>query len=442
MRKLKRPTRKSVLWVTAGCCLAVLSGCAAGASAGSAASAASTGKNDKVTLTFLTFETPNLTSTVWNQEIARASAKVPGVTIKKLVAPSVDRTAYAKQLAATGQLPDLMIGVSPDGFAQAGQLAPWPDAQLKNYVDPHANQIGGKEYQLPFNTQPTPLVYYNKNDFAKAGIAGAPKTYSALLADCAKLKAKGITPFVVGGGGKDTWADMYPLIATVGTDVYAKQADWLAKRTAGDVKFTDKNFTGAAAKVSSLAKNGDIDKAGLSRSYAQTEQAFRENKGAMYPMGSWFAASADAKKPPFGVGVFPWPSDSGSLVMPAYTGGGMSVSSKAPDIALAQKWAKAFMEDKQNLDTSVRTDGSIIAIKGYRPPAGIGPVYKDTFALYENALKKHDIVNAFSIETGDNALPPGVADQAALGVQDLITGHKSPAQFSSFLDAEWAKATQ
>ena len=429
-------------WVAGICGVAVLCGCGAGAAAGSGGAAASSGGHGQVTLTMLTFETPNLTSSVWNQEIARASAKVPGVTIKKLVSPTVDRTAYAKQLAATGQLPDLMIGVSPDGFAQAGDLAPWTNAQLKNYVDPHANPIGGKIYQLPFNTQPTPLVYYNKNDFARAGITAAPKTYADLLADSAKLKAKGITPFVVGGGGNDTWADMFPLIATVGTDVYAHQPDWLAQRTAGKAKFTDSDFTGAAAKVAALARNGDIGKAGLSRSYAQSEQAFRGNKGAMYPMGSWFAASADAKKPPFGVGVFPWPSDSGSPVVPAYTGGGMSVSSKAPDIPLAQKWAKAFMEDKQNLDTSVRTDGSIIAIKGYQPPPGMGPVYKDTLAVYKKALAGHRIVNAFSIETGDNSLPPGVADQAALGVQDLITGHKSPAQFSAFLNSEWAKATR
>ncbi|MFE7356329.1 ABC transporter substrate-binding protein [Streptomyces sp. NPDC057543] len=417
-----------------------LSGCAAGASGNG--SAQGDGSQGKVTLTFLTFETPNLTAKYWDDAIARASAEVPGVTIKKLVAPSADRVGYAKQLAASGQLPDIMIAVSPNGFAQAGQLAPWTDAELVDFVSPHSNPIGGKVYQLPYNTQPTPLVYYNKSDFAAAGIKAPPKTYAELLDDSAKLKAKGINPFVVGGGGKDTWADMYPLISTVATDTYKQTPDWLAQKAAGKVKFTDPAFTKAAAKVAALSKNGYVDTAGLSRSYANNEQAFRDNKGAMYPMGSWFAASADAKKPGFDVGVFPWPSDDGSLVVPAYTGGGMSVSSKAPNVDLAKKWALAFMLDKTSLDNSVKSDGAIIALKDYTPPSGMGPVYTETVRLYQDAAKQNAIVNAFSIETGDGSMPAGLADKAAAGVADLINGEKTASQFGSFLDDEWAKASR
>ncbi|WSA04225.1 extracellular solute-binding protein [Streptomyces sp. NBC_00841] len=107
-----------------------------------------------------------------------------------------------------------------------------------------------------------------------------PKTYQDLLDDCAKLKAKGINPFVVGGGGKDTWADMYPLIGAVATDTYKQTPDWLTRKAKGSVKFTDPAFTKAARKVSDLAKKGYIDTAGLSRSYADDEQAFRDNKGS------------------------------------------------------------------------------------------------------------------------------------------------------------------
>ena len=429
---------KAIAVTTVAVAALALSGCAAGGGSG----ASSSGPKGSVTLTFLTFETPNLTAKYWDDAIARASAQVPGVKIKKLVAPSADRAGYAKQLAASGQLPDIMIAVSPNGFAQAGQLAPWTDAELSDFISPHSNPIGGKIYQLPYDTQPTPLVYYNKSDFAAAGIAAPPKTYQDLLDDSAKLKAKGVNPFVVGGGGKDTWADMYPLIGAVATDTYKQDPDFLALKAAGTKSFKDPAFVKAAQKVSDLAKDGYIDTAGLSRSYADDEQAFRDNKGAMYPMGSWFAASADAKPPSFDVGVFAWPSDDGSLVVPAYTGGGMSVSSKAPDVALAKKWALAFMLDKTSLDASVKTDGSIIALKDYTPPTGMGPVYTETLNLYQQAVKQNAIVNAFSIETGDGSLPAGVPDKAASGVADLIDGKKSADQFASFLDDEWAKASQ
>ncbi|MEU6969977.1 hypothetical protein AB0A71_19985 [Kitasatospora aureofaciens] len=150
-----RSTR-AALGATAIATALALTSCAAGES--STGGSSQGGAKGNATLTFLTFETPNLTAKYWDDAIARASAAVPGVTVKKLVAPSADRVGYAKQLAASGQLPDIMIGVSPNGFAQAGQLAAWSDAELADFVSPHANPIGGKVYQLPYNSQPTPLV--------------------------------------------------------------------------------------------------------------------------------------------------------------------------------------------------------------------------------------------------------------------------------------------
>jgi multiple sugar transport system substrate-binding protein len=228
----------------------------------------------------------------------------------------------------------------------------------------------------------------------------------------------------------------------VATDVYHKTPDWLTQRAAGSVKFADADFTKAAQKVAELAKKGYIDPAGLSRSYADTEQAFRDGKGAMYPMGSWFATAADNTKPDFEIGAFPWPSDDGSPVTPTFTGGGTLVSSSTPNVDLAKKWALAFDEDKENNDAFVKADGSIPAIKGYTPPSDMGPVYQATVDIYQKGMDNGSIVNAFSQEAGDGSLPPGLADKAALGVQDLITGKKSAADFAAYLDDQWAKATQ
>lgn len=408
-----------------------------------ASAATGTSAAAEVELSFLTFETPNLTAAYWDSAIARATAKVPGVKINKLVAPSADRNAYAKQLAASGQLPDIMIAVNPSGFAEAGQFVEWTDEELAPYVVPQSNPIGGKVYQLPYNTQPTPLVYYNKALFAKAGITAPPTTYAEFLEDCAKLKSAGINPMVVGGGGKDTWAAGYPLIAAVTTDVYAKTPDWMSQRIANTVKFNDADFLKALQKIADLAKAGYIDPAGLSRPYADSEKAFLSGKGALYPMGSWFAAAADdpKTKPDFEVGVFAWPSDDGKAYVPAYTGGGMSVSSTAPDVALAKKWAKAFMEDKDNLDASVKADGSIIAIKGYTPPS-MGAVYNATAEVYAKAAADNLVTNAFTVETGDNGLPTGVGDAVFSGSVDLISGRKSAADVAKVLDEQFAKATR
>ncbi|MEB8339504.1 ABC transporter substrate-binding protein [Streptomyces endophyticus] len=398
------------------------------------------GKAGEATLTFLTFETPNLDAAYWDAAIARAEKQVPGVHVKKLVAPSADRTGYAKQLLASGQFPDVMIAVSPSGFAESGQLAPFSEAELKNYTFPRSNPIGGKIYQLPYNTQPTPLVYYSKAKFKKAGIDAPPRDYKELLSDSAQLKKSGVEPFVVSGGGKDAFAASYLWTALVGTDVYKKTPDWMAQRRAGKVNFSDPLFKSATAKFTGLVDKGYVDKSGLSRDYASTEKAFLSGKGAMYPMGTWFATAADKSPMKDDIGVFPFPTDDGSLAVPSYTGGGMSVSAKSEHVDLAKKFALAFNADKQNLDAVVKADGAIIAEKGYTPPAGMGPVYRATAKVYEDAVKADGIVNAFLVETGDDALLPGMVDKSYAFAQDIIAGRKDADEVTKDLDDEWAKA--
>src|SRR5262245_5698675 len=72
----------------------------------------STQTSGKKEITFLVFETPNLTPEYWDAAIKRVTDKNPDITVKKLVAPDPDRTTYAKQLLSSGQFPDVMIAVS------------------------------------------------------------------------------------------------------------------------------------------------------------------------------------------------------------------------------------------------------------------------------------------------------------------------------------------
>ena len=112
---------------------------ALGAAALLAVSACSVGSNtggsggDKE-ITFLTFETPNLTPAYWDAAIKRVTDKNPGIKVKKLVAPTADgRTSYAKQLLQSGQFPDVMIAVDSAGFAEAGNLYAWTPDELKDF---------------------------------------------------------------------------------------------------------------------------------------------------------------------------------------------------------------------------------------------------------------------------------------------------------------------
>jgi ABC-type glycerol-3-phosphate transport system substrate-binding protein len=394
-------------------------------------------------ITFLVFETPNLTPQVWDANIKRVTDKNPDIKVKKIVSPTQDRTAYAKQLLTSGQFPDVLIAISPAGFAESGNLYPWQPSELKDFTNPNNGAVGGKVYQLPANTQTIPNVYYNKSLFEKAGISAPPKTYAELLSHADKLKAKGITPFVI-GGGKDIHDALGPTFAGIlGTDVYAKNPNWMRDRRAGKVKFADSGYVKAEQKLADLAKKGYIDRRMLSQDYAATQQAFLDGKGAMYAMGNWFAAAADdpKTKPEFEIGQFFWPSDDGRQVVSAFTGGGLLVSAKAKNLEAAKRFALAFQLDKTNLDNSTKTDGLFPAIKGYTPPADAGATFKTGYDGFTQAARQNAVVPAFGFESGDEGMLPGVVDKWNSTMADLITGRKTPQQVAELLDTEWEKAS-
>jgi multiple sugar transport system substrate-binding protein len=421
-------------WAVAAATLTTLAlaGCASG---GKATQSASGGTAE---MTMLTFETPNLPASLWDSAIARVSAKVPGIKIKKLVTPNVDRTTYAKQLASSGQLPDIMMAVNPQGFAEGGQLAAFTPDELKDYAYPQSGAINGKIYQLPANAQPQSLLYYNKDDFAKAKISKVPTTWAGFLDACAGLKAAGITPIAVGGGGQDTFASVYSWVGVLGTDVFLQDPGFDKEVKSGAKKFTDPVFVKATEKIARLSKLGYLDKEGTSRSYADHEKAFRAGSAAMYPMGSWFATSVDNDKPPFEVGVFAWPGDDGKAVVPNLTGGGISVSAKAENVQLAKKFALEWTKDKETADAFTKADGTFNTVAGYKPPADMGPLFNETLAIYEKAVKDGTVTPAFSIEQGDNGLPAEFTAPINQIAVELLDGTSDAATVVKKLNDEYA----
>jgi multiple sugar transport system substrate-binding protein len=215
------------------------------------------------------------------------------------------------------------------------------------------------------------------------------------------------------------------------------------ERRNNTVKFCSAGFLSGATKLSTLAGKGYVNKADVSRDYAGTQQAFLDGKGAMYAMGNWFAGALDdpKTKPSFDVGQFDWPSDDGKLVVPAFTGGGLLVSSTAKNLDAAKKFALGFQLDKNNLDNSAKTDGLFPAIKEYSPPSDVGSAFKTGYDLYAQGVSGNAVVPAFAFEAGDDGMIPGMVAKYDSSVVDLITGAKTPAQVCAFLDTEWDKAS-
>ena len=388
----------------------------------------------KVTLTYLTFLTPDLTAQFWSKSIASAEQSVPGVTVQQDVAPTTDRDTYAKQLLQAGEFPDLLQSITPSLYTSAGLLTPYPSSWISaNFILP--NNIKGKDYIPPTNSQIIPLVYYNKTLFSKAGVT-PPTTWAQFMADCAKLKAHGIVPIEL--GGHDSFAAAMPLTGALSADVLGADPNWLQQRYAGTVKFADPNVVAAATKMRTLVTDDYFEPDALSVSYAQSILNFNAGKAAMYPMGSWYLGSLP-KDEWNNIGVFPWPTNNGSLVIPFAIGGSMAVSSKTPDPAAAFKFAESWSLNPDNLKSLISGDGAFPMIKG-KPLASYGlslsPAFYNSYSYVTTTNTK---VSSMSWATNDDALPGNVTTDFDAAAQALFSSSNLLGQMQQ-LDQDWTTA--
>jgi len=390
------------------------------------------------TLTYLTFETPSLTSTFWDTSIKSALTKVPGLKIKRITAPSTDRDAYAKQLQASGQFPDLLQSITPSTFVGAGLLRPydqsWVDA---NFLLPQGNALKGKVYIPPTNSQIIPEVFYNKKMFAKAGVQ-PPKTWSEFMTVCAKVKAAGMVPIELGGG--EPFAASMPLSGILSADVLGKNPHWIRDRYASKVKFSDADVVKATQKYRTMVTSGYFEPGALGVKYADSITQFTGGKTAMYMMGSWFLGSIP-KAHAADYGAFPVPTEDGSVVIPFAVGGSMAISTKTKNVGDATRFAQAWSLNPKNLNSLIEGDGAFPMLKGktlndYN--VTVSDVFKSSFAYVTDQNTK---VSAVGWATNDDSLPSGLNDAFYAATQALFASADVKGELTK-LDTAWDNATR
>ncbi len=405
---------------------------------------AQTKRQQDVTITWMTFETPNLPASFWEDVRTRFEAANPDVNVKRLVTPSLDRDGYAKQLLASGQFPDVLQAITPQDYVSKGLLYAFTPAEVASWhvTTPKAGTIGGKQYSIPNTAQVIPLVYYNKSIFRKLHLS-VPKTWSQFVAACKKIKAAGITPIEL-GGSKDTWASWIFLGGIFSVDVLGKNPNWIVQRKAGKVHFTDPLVRRAFEKWAALAKAGYFNKSALSLDYPHMQQEFLAGKAAMYPMGSWAASDSAVGTSKFGTGVFRLPTGNGSIVEPDFAAGGVFVSAKSDHLDAAKKLAQFWALDKKTDDALAKNDAGLITIKGYKVPSGLPAVYYQTLKLFNQPstkTRKVKRVDVMFFNRGDRASAPGMDDFYAQAAQKILLGKSVQSQLK-FLDAQWKKASR
>ena len=310
--------------------------------------APTTAPAEPVTLRFWHNATADPLKGIWDKASRAFEASHPGVTIEATgyqneelqrtlipqalqaggdAAPDVFMVwpgGEVRAQAEAGYLKDLTAGAADTISAFGGVVKPW--------------EVDGKQYALPFTFGITG-IWYNKDLFAKAGIASTPKTLPELEDAVAKLKAIDVAPIAV--GAKDKWpaGHWWYQFALNTCSVQTLQTAIPA------LDFTDPCWIQAGEKLQEWMKTEPFQEGFLATSAqpgADSSAGMVANgKAAMEFMGHWNAGqigslAPDGQVPAF-LGWFPFPSIPDTAGDPTVTmggGDGFGVYKDAPDVAV------------------------------------------------------------------------------------------------------------
>ena len=390
----------------------------------------------KVELSFLTFTSPNVTKAMWESATAEIEKANPQIKVKLLYTPTLDRQGYAKQLLASGQLPDILWDAPLPDFVKAGALLPYQPSDFEGLDIPKDfNAVGGKQYSLSNGAFISPGIFYNPDAFKKAGVA-PPTTWDELFSAADALKKSGSTPFLL-SGGSDTWSTGFLMSAIVSADVIANNPAWMTERKADKVHFSDPQFVGAVEKFVKLRDAGYFNSNALSINYAQANAAWAKGQYAMWPMGGW---GGGVKSDKFTPGVFAMPTDSGAKILPTIVGASLYISAKTAHPAEARKVAVALAGLKSLQESQMKNDAQFPIVKGITPPAGTTQATLDGLKVYSDTSYKQ-VYGFPNTVTGDDAPPSGWVDEFNKAMQALVGGG-SASDFVKSLDNSWAKLSK
>lgn len=412
---------------------------AAGAAqpAATKASAASSG-GAPVELVYVPHVTPNLTVDFWNREIARFQTANPDIKVTLSAGPDTQTAKYVQTLVASNSTPDVAaLIVSEPAFWPLLQPYDQNDPDIKQISDASKAYINGQLLNLGIAKEARNTIFYNKDMFAKAGIASPPKTYPELEAACEKLKAAGFTPLVTAAGSGASWVAGDAL--NILSDTLKKNDHWYVDYKAGKVKFTDPEWMAGATRLQSYAGKGYVVPGALGITYAQAEQSFLSGQGAMYLMGTWFSAAAAKSPPPFEIGVMVAPSEDGQQVLNgAVAWGGYSIFKSTAHPAEALRLAKYLAFNPDELKDFLDTDGQFTGVK-----LTSGPLQRDLTPLQQQIQQLMDSLpfNPSQIGQGDNTPRAGVIEPTFNQVgQAMLQGKAEPKTELAKVDAAWAVA--
>jgi multiple sugar transport system substrate-binding protein len=265
----------------------------------------------------------------------------PGIKVVSTYVEYADLLPKFIATSAAGDPPDILRSdiawvaqLAQQGLAvNVGKLKAFAAIKKNTLTGPLATtEVNGSYWAFPCDTN-TQALYWNKADFAAAGLSGPPTTINQLLADAATLTVPSKGQYGLGVDGTDIW-NMAPYIWSMGGSFTN------SKYTQASGYMDSAATTTAVTALVNLLNAGDIGsdfKGGASAVSGET--GFPKGEYAMYIDGPWAVPTYSALNPVPSYGIAAFPSGAGGSIS---TVGGEDnlVAKEGHHIADAEKFAE------------------------------------------------------------------------------------------------------
>ena len=340
------------------------------ATACSSSSGGSSSASGPVTLTIWENYGTEQNATALKNLAAAFHKQHPNVTVNVVSQPADNYFALLQAAAVSKTGPDLAVMwtglftlqykdflTNLQGKVPASALARIDPDALK-WTSNDFNPSNGP-YVIPLENQ-FYIGFYNKADFAKAGVTSVPTDWNQLFAACQKLKAHGYLPMTYGNGGQPLGAEFYPWYDMSYMMIGSYPVSEWQKLYSGQIPWTASTNSAQLSTWAKLKSSGCTNSDVLTKTNNLGD--FESGKAAMMIDGTWdtqkFTSALGDKVAAF---VPPF-SNSAIKGVVDFAGDGLSMTSYAKHPTQATQFL-TFMTTPQ-AGTIVNAAGLIPAIKG------------------------------------------------------------------------------
>lgn len=345
-------------------------------------------------ITWLTFETPNLTPEFYEGVIARFNEKYPNVIINREIFPTGNRGKHVSTLYATGQLPDVIQSGVKDLASFDDGLVELPKDFTDQFIDGvYPSDIAEIKY-VPNSLQVKWGVYYNKSVFAENNIK-EPTNWDEFVEVCAALKENGITPLVTGGTDK-IWLTGNLVDGMINLELANEYGSYHGFNKAmfdGESTYDGPLVTDIFKRWNSLIDNGYYYEGSPSLTMPQMNDVFFRGESAMLVNGVWLAADIDKNQAlDFEVGWFPIPTKNGTNMIDIATGDTSGVSAGSEYVEQSIAFLRFFFEDVETYSGFLSADGNAGVLKS-NPDVEYSEVSKMVYEIVNETEKSFRMVS-------------------------------------------------